>query len=84
MEPTEGGAGAGEAGRGPGAVARRWVCRCSDPPILLATVEGDRVNLKVRDRYYHIEGVQGRVRATCPRCGQEHVLTLGGGERAMS
>jgi len=82
MEPMESGAGAGGAGRGPGAVARRWVCRCSEPPILLATVEGDRVNLKVRDRYYHIEGVKGRVRATCPRCGQEHVLTLGGGEQA--
>jgi hypothetical protein len=49
------------------------------PPVLLATVEGDRVNLKIRDRYYHIEGVRGRVRATCPRCGREHILTLKGG-----
>ncbi len=49
------------------------------PPVLLATVEGGRVNLKIRDRYYHIEGVRGRVRATCPRCGKEHVLALGGG-----
>lgn len=61
--------------------ARRWVCPCSVPPILLATVEGDRVNLKIRDRYYHIEGVQGRVRATCPRCGREHTLTLRSSER---
>jgi hypothetical protein len=60
-----------------GAPPRRWVCHCSDPPVLLATVEGGRVNLKIRDRYYHIEGVRGRVRATCPRCGQEHILPLG-------
>ncbi len=58
---------------------QRWVCHCSTPPVLLATVEGGRVNLKIRDRYYHIEGVRGRVRATCPRCGKEHVLALGGG-----
>lgn len=58
---------------------RRWVCPCSTPPVLLATVEGDKVNLKVRDRYYHIEGVRGRLRAICPRCGREHLLTLGGG-----
>ncbi|HEX5505030.1 MAG TPA: hypothetical protein VFW96_20610 [Thermomicrobiales bacterium] len=64
-------------GQRPGDAPRRWVCRCSDPPVLLATVEGGRVNLKIRDRYYHIEGVQGRVRATCPRCGKEHILSLG-------
>lgn len=56
---------------------QRWLCRCSTPPILLATVEGDNVNLKVRDRYYHIEGLHGRVRATCPRCGQQHTIELG-------
>lgn len=66
--------------RGLGGVARRWCCHCSEPPVLLATVEDGRVNLKVRDRYYHIEGIRGRVRATCPRCGKQHVLTLEGGE----
>ncbi len=65
-----------------GAGPRRWVCPCSTPPTLLATVEGGRVNLKIRDRYYHIEGVRGRLRATCPRCGKEHVLALGGGDGA--
>ena len=34
------------------------------------------VNLKIRDRYYHIEGLQGRIRATCPRCGKEHIVEL--------
>ena len=33
-------------------------------------------NLKIRDRYYHIEGLQGRIRATCPRCGKEHIVEL--------
>lgn len=66
--------------RGLGGVARRWSCHCSEPPVLLATVEDGQVNLKVRDRYYHIEGLRGRVRATCPRCGKQHVLTLEGGE----
>ena len=64
-------------GSGPTA-PRRWVCHCTIPPTLLATVENGKVNLKVRDRYYHIEGVHGRLRAICPRCGQEHVLTLAG------
>ena len=66
--------------RGTGGVARRWVCRCSTPPVLLATVEARKVNLKIRDRYYYIEGVQGQLRATCPRCGKEHLLLLEGGE----
>lgn len=57
---------------------RRWVCRCSVPPVLLANVEAGQVNLKIRDRYYHIEGVRGHVRATCHRCGKQHVLVLGG------
>lgn len=57
---------------------RRWVCRCSVPPVLLANVEAGRVNLKIRDRYYHIEGVRGHVRAICHRCGKQHVLALGG------
>lgn len=66
------------AASGPGQAAspRRWVCRCSTPPVLLATVEEGRVNLKIRDRYYHIEGLQGRVRAICPRCGAEHIVEL--------
>lgn len=63
------------------AAPRRWVCRCSAPPVLLATVEGDMVNLKIRDRYYHIECARGRLRAICPRCGKEHLLALGGGGR---
>ena len=66
---------------GVGGVARRWVCRCSTPPVLLATVEDRKVNLKIRDRYYYIEGVQGQVRATCPRCGKEHLLVLGGAKQ---
>jgi hypothetical protein len=55
---------------------RRWLCHCSTPPILLATLEAGSVNLKIRDRYYHIEGVHGRIRATCPRCGKEHIVEL--------
>lgn len=53
---------------------RRWLCRCSAPPILLATLEGGNVNLKIRDRYYHIEGLHGRIRAICPRCGQQQTI----------
>jgi len=56
------------------ATPRRWLCHCSAPPILLATLEGGNVNLKIRDRYYHIEGLHGRIRATCPRCGQQHTI----------
>ena len=55
---------------------RRWVCHCSIPPFLLATIEEGKVNLKIRDRYYHIEGVHGRIRAICPRCGKEHIVEL--------
>jgi hypothetical protein len=33
--------------------------------------EGGTVNIKVRDRYWH---VIGRVWTTCPRCGAEHVF----------
>lgn len=70
------------AERPAGSSARRWVCRCSSPPVLLATVEAGQVNLKIRDRYYHIEGVRGHVRATCHRCGKQHVLELGGAKDA--
>jgi hypothetical protein len=55
-------------------VVCRWECRCRVPAVLLGTYEpSGRVNLKVRDRYWHVEGV---VRTNCPRCGAEHVLDL--------
>ena len=54
----------------------RWVCPCSTPPVLLATLDGNQINLKVRDRYYHIEGLHGRIQATCPRCGKQHTITI--------
>lgn len=57
----------------PGA-PRRWQCDCRQPPVLLATVDATgALTLKVRDRYYRIERA-GRIRATCPRCGREHIL----------
>jgi len=41
---------------------------------LLATYDGTgRINIKARDRYWHIVGV---VATHCPRCGAEHVLDL--------
>ena len=50
----------------------RWECHCQDPPVLLGTYDrAGKVNIKVRDRYWH---VIGRVWTTCPRCGLEHVL----------
>jgi hypothetical protein len=53
-------------------VALRWECRCRNPAVLLGTVDRTgRVNIKVRDRYFHIEG---RVWTQCPRCGAEHTL----------
>jgi hypothetical protein len=57
----------------------RWQCRCQDPPVLLATYDAEgRVNIKVRDRYWH---VHGQVQTICPRCGAEHVLDLRRTER---
>lgn len=54
----------------------RWVCRCQDPPVLLATYDPNgRVHIKVRDRYWHIVG---QVQAICPRCGADHLLDLRG------
>jgi hypothetical protein len=54
----------------------RWECRCQEHPVLLATYNAaGRVNIKVRDRYWH---VLGQVRTICPRCGAEHVLDLRG------
>jgi hypothetical protein len=53
---------------------KRWECRCREPAVLLGTIErNSRVNIKVRDRYWHVEGI---IRTTCPRCGVEHVLDL--------
>jgi hypothetical protein len=58
-------------------VVRRWECRCREPAVLLGTFErSGRINIKVRDRYWHVEGV---VRTTCPRCGVEHLLDLRSG-----
>ncbi len=53
----------------------RWECGCRETPVLLGTYEADgRINLKSRDRYWH---VYGRVETNCPRCGAERVLDLG-------
>ena len=54
----------------------RWVCPCQEPPVLLATYDPTgRLNIKVRDRYWHLFGF-GQVQAIGPRCGAEHVLDL--------
>jgi hypothetical protein len=59
--------------RAPDAVVR-WECRCQEPPLLLGTYEANgRIHIKVRDRYWHVDG---QVRTICPRCGTEHVLDL--------
>jgi hypothetical protein len=59
---------------GGGESVRRWECGCREPAVLLGTFDRNgRINIKVRDRYWHVEGV---VRTTCPRCGVEHVLDL--------
>ncbi|CAA9585123.1 MAG: hypothetical protein AVDCRST_MAG59-5378 [uncultured Thermomicrobiales bacterium] len=56
------------------AVPFRWECGCRETPVLLGTYEADgRINLKSRDRYWH---VYGRVETHCPRCGAERVLDL--------
>lgn len=56
----------------------RWECRCQAPPVLLATyTPNGRINIKVRDRYWHLHGF-GQIHAVCPRCGAEHVLDLQG------
>jgi uncharacterized OB-fold protein len=59
------------------AAPSRWLCHCSTPPILLGMVEGGNVNLKMRDRYYHIEAERGQIRAICPKCGRQHRLEFG-------
>jgi len=69
----------------------RWVCPCQNPPVLLATYGPNaRINIKVRDRYWHLQGF-GMVEAICPRCAAEHMLdmrllrhALGDSERASS
>ena len=54
----------------------RWECPCQEPPVLLATYgPNGRVNIKVRDRYWHLFGF-GQVQAICPRCAAEHILDL--------
>jgi hypothetical protein len=53
---------------------QRWECGCRVPSVLLGTFDtAGRVHIKVRDRYWHVEGV---VWTTCPRCGLEHELDL--------
>lgn len=61
----------GDPGSGPTTV-HRWECHCQHPAVLLGTWDANgRINIKARDRYWHVEGI---VRSTCPRCGREHIL----------
>jgi len=54
----------------------RWECPCQVPAVLLATYDpGGKVNIKVRDRYWHVYGF-GQVQAICPKCAAEHVLDI--------
>ncbi|MEJ7839624.1 MAG: hypothetical protein WKF81_12460 [Thermomicrobiales bacterium] len=54
----------------------RWECPCQSPAVLLATYDpGGKINIKVRDRYWHLYGF-GSVQAICPRCAAEHLLDL--------
>jgi hypothetical protein len=60
---------AGQAG-----ASTRWVCHCSNPPILLAIYDASgRIEIRVRDRHYI---ARNRLQATCPRCGAQHVLEI--------
>lgn len=53
----------------------RWECYCQEPPVLLATYdENGTISIKVRDRYWTVEGI---VRTRCPRCGTEHSFDPG-------
>ena len=62
---------AGGGGRAP---VFRWECRCRDVPFLLATYDADgRINIKVGDRYWHVDG---QVQTVCPHCGADHLLDL--------
>ena len=61
----------------------RWECHCQRSPVLLATYDDrGRINIKSRDRYWHVHGT---VQTICPRCGSEHTLDLRGesGSRAV-
>ena len=72
----------GRVGRSSGAPVYRWECRCRDRPVLLATYDAQgRINIKVRDRYWHVDG---QVQTICPRCGAEHVLDLRGANPAAA
>jgi hypothetical protein len=52
----------------------RWVCHCTQPPVLLAIYDQTgRIEIKVGDRYYI---AQGRMQAACPRCGAWHTLEV--------
>ena len=54
----------------------RWECPCQEPAVLLATYDpGGKVNIKVRDRYWHVFGF-GQVQAICPKCAAEHALDI--------
>ena len=56
--------------------SHRWECGCQTPPVLLATwTDSGQVNIKVRDRYWHVSGC-AVVQTTCPRCASEHSLNL--------
>jgi hypothetical protein len=61
-------------GEEPGRDLFRWECRCQQTPVLLATYDTHgRINIKARDRYWHVLGI---VQTVCPRCGSEHTLDL--------
>ncbi len=56
--------------------SHRWECGCQQPAVLLATwTDAGQVNIKVRDRYWHVSGC-GVVQTVCPRCASEHRLDL--------
>ena len=76
MGNTDSGLPRGQASDGSRGAIFRWECPCQEPPVLLATYgPRGRINIKVRDRYWH---VVGQVQAICPRCGAEHILDLRG------
>jgi hypothetical protein len=69
-----------DGGKAPHRLLFRWECDCQQSPVLLATYDDrGRVNIKARDRYWH---VQGTVQTVCPRCGSEHTLDLRGEARS--
>jgi hypothetical protein len=69
-----------DGGKVPHRLLFRWECSCQQSPVLLATYDDrGRINIKARDRYWH---VQGTVQTVCPRCGSEHTLDLRGEARS--